>query len=827
MLKRIIKRDGVSVEDFVASKLNKWGIWASRKLGDRVEWPSVVQEAVVAVPQKDGIAKSQDLQETLIDICLRRKDYPHNLMAGRLLAAKTRKELYDECIPTIRSLHQKLFKLGLMKRFSYSPDDYRVIESFIDHERDFELTHFQIDYSAFKYGLKNVKTGEIYESTQFIHMRLAMHLAEEETDKKKRLVVVQDLYEELSNNRINPPTPALNNLGTLDTGLASCCLYTVADSIPSLHAGDTIAYLMTAASAGIGGTIQCRSIGDQIRNGKMIHKGKLPYLTAVAGAVKANTQGSRGGAIAQFVPIFDPEIESILMLQNPRTPTDKQNRNVFISVQSNKFLTRKALKRQKIFLFNPYTAPDLFEAFFAKDESLFPELYKKYEENVLFEKVYIDGYKLLVMAQTQSLEVGTLYASFMDEINRHTPHLDTIRCSNLCSEITQPTHAYETAADLYKDHDPGFIELLIEKTSENFTATEKLTFEYTEPVYFCDEKHLFRNRPVLRQVGIAEVGGIYRNDEHGEFKVKEILKKKISPEVSLCSLAAVVQQNVTEEQYPKTAYYALYIIDRCIDIATYPLAHIKFTSMMRRNAGVGLSGVAYSLAKKGLKYSTIEGRNELHRIAETHAYWVIKAALQLGKEKGNAPWMHKTLWPQGWLPIDTYKRTVDEIVSVGNERDWEPLREEIIANGGIRFSSLIAHMPLESSSKQSGGPNSVYPIRALSLSKADGGSVIDWATTDSDLLAQDYEIAYDIHETDLIKCYAVVQKFTDQAISADLYKDRRGSKLMYSEKRLVEEYANMVKYGMKTRYYQNILTSESGEPAPEDDGGCGGGACKM
>jgi len=38
-------------------------------------------------------------------------------------------------------------------------------------------------------------------------------------------------------------------------------------------------------------------------------------------------------------------------------------------------------------------------------------------------------------------------------------------------------------------------------------------------------------------------------------------------------------------------------------------------------------------------------------------------ALQLAREKGNAPWMHKTRWPEGWLPIDTYKKTVDEIAS--------------------------------------------------------------------------------------------------------------------------------------------------------------------
>lgn len=823
MLRKIIKRDGFTVEEFIASKLNKWGIWAAAQLGDRVDWSGVVLDAVASVPQENGVAKSQDLQKSLIQQCLYRKDYPHNLMAGRLAAAVMRKELYDEYIPTVQALHNKLYKLGLMKKLRYSNTDYREIESFINHERDFDLAHFQIEYTAIKYGLKNLKTEEAYETTQFIYMRLAMHAAEHETDTEKRLVIVKDIYEELSSNRINPPTPALNSLGTQDTGLASCCLYKADDNIPSLQAGDTIAYLMTAAGAGIGGIIASRSLADPVRNGKILHKGKLPYLSAVTAAVKANTQGSRGGAICQYVPVFDPEVETITMLQNPRTPEDKRNREVFIALMSNKFITGKALKRENIFLFNVYNAPDLYESFFAKDPQEFIDLYNKYEADTNFKKNYVDAYSLIVQAQTQSMEVGTLYAAFMDEINRHTPHLDPIYCSNLCTEITQPVEAYQSSKDLYAESDPGFIEVKVKV--EGSEEVQIKHFTYSEPVMFLDDKHLFRDKGVLRSAGKMYKDGHFRSHE-GDFKVLSIDKVKKSPEVSLCSLAAIVESNIhSDEQYEKSAYYALYIIDSCIDIATYPLPHIKYTSMQRRNAGVGLSGIAYSLARKGIRYSSPEGLNEHHRIAERHAYFVIKAALKLGKERGNAPWMHKTLWPQGWLPIDTYKKSIDNLITIENQYEWEPLREEIIANKGIRFSSLIAHMPLESSSKASGGPNSLYPIRDLTLSKTDGSSKIDWAATDSDLYGDKYEIAYDIHEENLIPVYGIYQKWADQSISADLYKDRRGDKLMYSEKRLVTEYATLVKYGCKTRYYQNNLTSEmTGEPETAD---CGGGACKM
>lgn len=824
MIKQIIKRDGKTIENYDPSKLVKWGIWAAKELGNRVAWSEVIMDAQGLVPTKDGVAYSQDLQDTLISLLLARKDWPHNKMAGRLFAAQLRKRLYDEYIPTVYALHNKLCKLGLMKELNYTEDEYRQIETIIKHERDFDLAHFQVEYSSIKYGLKNTRTKEEYESPQFIFIRLAMHLAEVEQGSK-RMEIVKDIYDELSEYRLNPPTPSLNNLGTNDTGLASCCLYKTGDSIPSIEAGDSIAYLMTAASAGIGGLISTRSINDPVRNGKIQHQGKLHYLRAVAGAVKANKQGSRGGAITSFVPIFDPEIDAITVLQGVRTPTDKQNRDVHIALQNNRFLTQLAIDRKKMFVFNPFTAPDLYEAFFAKDQELFPFLYRKYENDEGFKKVYVDAYDVLRKSLVQSIEVGTLYEAFMDEINRHTPHLDPIHSSNLCVEITQPTQEYESSKDLYAEGDPGYIEVEVEYPETGLTESRQ--FEYSEPIQFNND--LFRDRPVIRKAGSMKVNDSYMHLDGQNFTVKTIKKVKKSPEVSLCSLAAVVAHNVhTDEQYAKTAYYALYIIDRCIDIATYPLPHIKYTSMQRRNAGVGVSGVATVMARLNLKYDTLEGRNQAHVMAERHSYFVIRAALQHGKEKGNAPWMHKTLWPQGWLPIDTYKKTVDELVSVGLRYDWEALREEIIANGGIRFSSVVAHMPLESSSKSSGGPNSLYPIRDLTVSKTDGSSKIDWAATDSDLLGDNYQIAWDVDSAHLLMYYAVWQKFGDQSISADLYKDRRGKKLMYSERRLINEHCTAVRYGTKTRYYQNILIDETeGRSTETEKDDCAGGACKM
>jgi ribonucleoside-diphosphate reductase alpha chain len=167
--------------------------------------------------------------------------------------------------------------------------------------------------------------------------------------------------------------------------------------------------------------------------------------------------------------------------------------------------------------------------------------------------------------------------------------------------------------------------------------------------------------------------------------------------------------------------------------------------------------------------------------------------------------MHKTKWAKGWLPIETYKKSVDELVTVGLKYDWESLREDIIANKGIRNSSLISHMPAESSSKASGATNSVYPIRDTALKKTDAYNAIDWCAIDGDIYGDQYQSAWVIDSVDMLKGYAVLQKFADQAISADLYRDRTVN-LNITTDEIINTFLTMVKYGVKTRYYQNSLT---------------------
>lgn len=787
MINLIIKRDG-RVEPFTAQKVNGWGEWAAKTLGEFVDWSDVVMEAVRNLPET---CSTRDLQDMLIKTCIERDTWSYNRMAGRLYAAQLHKDLYNGKMPTVQDVHANLQKVGFMVKLNYTAAEYAQINELIKHRRDFSYAHFQLHHIRYKYALRNRITGVELESPQYVFMRMAMALAEKRPTET-RLHDVAKWYDLFSRNVINAPTPNYVNLGTPLNGYASCCLYTTEDNARSLAVGDHIAYTMTVSSAGIGANLQTRSINDPVRGGLIRHQGKFFYLDALKGAVKANLQNGRGGACNVFYSAFDPEVEMLSRLKNPMTPASRQIREMDYTMLGNKFLARKAARNEDVFTFNIHTAPDLYKSMFVADQTLFGKLYEKYEQDESFKKNWVSAREIVINTQNEAYETGRAYLGFIDEINRHTPYKQPIYSSNLCVEIVQPTNGYMHMLDLYSGQAVGHNRVLL-------ASGETRTFNVDHPVRL--ENGSWDSGHALRE-------GMTFIDQWGDIqKVDKQLSFKDEPEVGLCSLGGLVITNIrSEEEYAEAMYYCLLMIDVCIHKSEYELPHVGYTAKARMAAAVGIMDFAHHMARLGLQWTTQEGKAEIHRCAERHYYHAMRASLRLGQELGNAPWMHRSKYADGWLPLDTYQKNVDSIVKVENQYDWEALRAEVIANRGIRNSTLVAYMPGESSSKASGTANSIYPIRQNTIVKTDGNLKTYWAAPFSDQL--EYQFCWDIPNKDHIEGYALWQKFTDQGISADLYRKIQGSEKVGSDEMLTE-YFQMVKQGLKTRYYLNSHTAKS------------------
>ena len=881
VIKRIIKLDG-AIEDFVPHKLNQWGEWAIDTLGDRIDWSTVVINAVGSLPEE---VTSQRLQEQLIEMCLQEGGWPYKLMAGRLFAVWLSKKIFPEGQPTVLELHKKLRDLGYMEDMGYSDEEYSAIEEIIDHELDLHCAHHGLKQIREKYAIRNKITGEEYETQQYVYMRMAMKLAELEKPGEERLSRVNDIYGDLSGKNLNAPTPNYVNLGTKLRGYASCCIYKANDNGPSLAIGDFIANTMTLQSAGIGSYLETRSLGDPIRGGLIKHLGKNAYLTSNIGSIKANMQNGRAGAGTTYYNCYDPDAPDIVKLKNPLTPQDKRIPGIDYAFNSNRFFAEKSARKEKVFSFNCYTAPDLQEALFSGDKELFRSIYEKYEEDDSFPKNYVDARKLTLDVMSEGQETGRHFLFFSDEANHHTPFKEPIHSSNLCvapetklltdkgnipikdlvgktvpvwnGEEYSPSYVAQTNWDVklikvktsdgkevdctpyhkfyVLDKDDNTVEVRaidlkrgqrlipfkLPGSDEAINLTVKSVKDEgrRDNTYCLNEprRHLAVFNGILTgqctevmepTAGYDNMMDLYLEEDHGR------------GEVALCSLAAInVGQNLSDEKYYKVMYNALYMINRCIHLSDYPLPHVGFTAKARMNAGVGMIGVAEWMARNNYSYASPEGKKALHELAERHMYFAIKASLELSKIFGNAPWMHKTKWPDGWMPIDTYNKGIDDVVAPVYKYDWEDLRKRVVENGGIANSCLVAHMPTESSSKAIPTTNSLFPIRDYNLLKSDNNVNIDWSAPDEDILRDRYEIAYDIPATDLIDVYGIVQKFTDQGISADIYRKIIGDNKVNSSE-LLNEYYHMVKRGLKSRYYNVTLTSskkESGEEVKESN----------
>jgi ribonucleoside-diphosphate reductase alpha chain len=100
-----------------------------------------------------------------------------------------------------------------------------------------------------------------------------------------------------------------------------------------------------------------------------------------------------------------------------------------------------------------------------------------------------------------------------------------------------------------------------------------------------------------------------------------------------------------------------------------------------------------------------------------------------------------------------------------------------------------------------------------------------WAAPDGDRLGDAYQSAWDIPAKDMTELYAIVQKWTDQGISADFYRKVIGDASIESTE-LIADYLYRVKLGLKSKYYMNQKTSNgmrevahlaTAEPQPADD----------
>ena len=288
-------------------------------------------------------------------------------------------------------------------------------------------------------------------------------------------------------------------------------------------------------------------------------------------------------------------------------------------------------------------------------------------------------------------------------------------------------------------------------------------------------------------------------------------------EIALCILSAINVGKLKHfDDLEELCDLSVRSLDELIDFQGYPVKAAEIATKARRSLGVGYIGLAHYLAKNGAKYEDQKAWELVHDLTEAFQYYLIKATVHLAKEKGACEYSHRTKYGNGILPIDTYKKDVDEIVPNNLKYDWESLRSEVMQYG-VRNSTLSAQMPSESSSVVSNATNGIEPPRGyLSIKKSKKGP-LKQIVPQYQTLKNNYTLLWDMPSNrGYIHIVAVMQKFFDQAISGNWsYNPENYPDNEVPTSVMAQDMLTCFKFGHKTAYYQNTYDHKTDEVIEE------------
>ena len=284
-------------------------------------------------------------------------------------------------------------------------------------------------------------------------------------------------------------------------------------------------------------------------------------------------------------------------------------------------------------------------------------------------------------------------------------------------------------------------------------------------------------------------------------------------EIALCILSAINIGKIRDlTDLEVLCDLAVRSLDELIDFQGYPVRAAEIATKARRSLGVGFIGLAHYLAKQGQKYSDKKSWELVHDLTEAFQYYLIQSTVNLAKEKGACEYSSRTKYGQGILPIDTYKKDVDEIVPNSLKYDWESLRALVLEHG-VRNSTLSAQMPSESSSVVSNATNGIEPPRGYLSTKKSKKGPLKQIVPQYGTLKNNYTLLWEMPDnTGYINIVSVMQKFFDQAISGNWsYNPEHFPDNEVPVSAMANDLLTTYKYGWKTSYYQNTYDIKTDE----------------
>lgn len=705
------------------------------------------------------IARRQQLSaDEMVDLLIREAesridltapDWEHfaaRLYLRRLYKRASKNRFYDATLKygSYVGLQESLadrsvYSIDILK--AYSKDELEEAGQMIEPERDTLFAYNGLYLLATRY-LATDHSRAVYELPQERWLTIALYLMQNEHEhgersRRRRMLLVREVYWALSNLYMTVATPTLANAGKVGGQLSSCFIDTVDDSLQGIYDSNTDVARVSKHGGGVGAYLgYVRSAGSSIRGVANSSGGVVPWIKQLNNtAVSVDQLGQRKGAIAVYLDVWHRDIEAFLDLRLNNGDQRLRAHDVFTSVCLPDLFMEAVERRGDWYLFDPYEVKRIkgwYLQDFHDEQRGQGSFREKYEEVVADERISrrtikaIDLFKRIMVSQ---LETGNPFMFYRDEVNRMNPnkHAGSIYSSNLCTEILQnmsPTRMIQ----------------------EMISGDQIVTTKQAGDFVVCNLSSINLGRAVTAAPDLLS---------------SDVLERLVPIQVRM--------------------------LDNVIDLNQLPVPQATITNRKYRAIGLGTFGWHHLLALQQIEWNSTQAEDYADSLYERINYLTIQASMTLAKEKGRYSAFVGSDWQNGeYFRARGYDSPA-----------WRELAAQVGVNG-LRNGWLMAVAPNMSTAQIAGSTASIDPVYGAFYyeEKKDFRRPVAAPGLSLDTYPYYEKGAYRVDQFASIRQNARRQRHVDQSISFNLYVPStiRASTLLALHMSAWRE-------GLKTTYY--------------------------
>ena len=582
--------------------------------------PVIITQKVVSSLYPGITTEELDLVSANICVNMTTTHPSYSLVGGRILVSNLHKKTLNNFTDKMELL-AKTSNID-MDWLKWILENKNEINSMVDYNRDYLFDYFGFKTLEKAYLLKY--NDNIIERPQDMYMRVASTL------QQGNLMMIKETYNQMSFGTYTHASPTMYNCGTQKKQLSSCFLLGTFDSLEEITKTWNSCAQISKWSGGIGLHVSnIRGKNSIIKGTGGKSNGLVPFLRVFNDIARWIDQGGkRPGSIAIFLEPHHPDIFDFLDLRKNFGAETERARDLFLSLWISDLFMNQVDCDGDWYLMSADTCPGLSDVY--GDE--FDALYWSYVKQKNYSSV-VKARKVWMAIMDAQIETGTPYIGFKDHINRkcNQKNLGTIKSSNLCHEITEYSDNNEYAVC-------NLASIAINQCIVPFTQKDKFVI-YTKPN--CAFSKLLLSYLKNNNLDYEEIEYSLDNLE----KLRKLLNKEITyPQVftqnefttNIGGWSEFYKYTSATFDYDKlynVAYTATVNLDKVIDINYYPVPQAKLSNMKHRPVGLGLQGLADTLALLRIPFDTDEAIALNAKVMETIYIASITASNQIAFER--------------------------------------------------------------------------------------------------------------------------------------------------------------------------------------------------